>query len=48
MFSIKIAYKGKNILLPKGTDSIKKIEDELLSRFQGDFANGVALSYQGN
>jgi hypothetical protein len=33
MFSIKIAYRGKNILLPKGTDSIKKIEQEMTSRF---------------
>ena len=48
MFTIKIAYKGKNFLLSKGTDSIKKIEQELTSRFPGDFVHGVALSYQGN
>jgi hypothetical protein len=35
MFSIKFAYKGKNIVLPKGTDSIKKIEQEVTSRFPG-------------
>lgn len=46
--SIKIAYKGKNILLPKGTDSIKKIEDELISRFSNEFVYGVGLKYLGN
>ena len=46
--SIKIAYKGKNILLPKGMESIKKIEDELISRFPGDFVFGVSLKYLGN
>ena len=48
MFTIKIAYKGKNILLPKGTDSIKKSEQELASRFAGEFLYGVVLSHQGN
>lgn len=48
MFTIKIAYKGKNILLPKGIDSTGKIESELISRFPGEFPYGAALSYQGN
>lgn len=48
MFAIKIAYKGKNFLLSKGTDSMKKIKEELISRFPGDFvSHGVAISYQG-
>lgn len=48
MFSLKIAYKGKNILLGKGTDSFKKIEQELNSRFPGEFPYGIVLKYQGN
>lgn len=47
MFTIKIAYKGKNFLLSKGTDSMKKIREELTSRFSADFAHGIAISYQG-
>lgn len=48
MFTIKIAYKGKNFLLSKGTDSMKKIKEELTSRFPADFAtHGIAISYQG-
>lgn len=35
MFGLKIAFNGKNIMLGKGMDSLKKIEDELNNRFPG-------------
>ena len=47
MFSIKITYKGKTVLLPKNTDTIKKIEQELTSRFPNQFLYGAILNYQG-
>ncbi len=37
MFSLKVAYKGKNILLGKGVDSLEKICDDVKSRFPGEF-----------
>lgn len=45
MFSIKVAYKGKNIALPRGINSLLKIEDELKNRFPGEFPNGVTFKY---
>jgi hypothetical protein len=33
--SLKISYKGRMTLLPKGVDSLKKIEEEMQSRFKG-------------
>jgi len=35
MLSIKVAYKGKNIALPRGINSLLKIEDEIKNRFPG-------------
>lgn len=35
MFSLKISYKGKNILLGKGISGLQKIDEELAVRFPG-------------
>ena len=35
MFTIKVAFKGKNILLGKGITSFDTIREELEARFSG-------------
>jgi hypothetical protein len=44
--SIKISYKGKNTLLPKGVDSLQKIESEMGNRYKDEFKYGIILKYQ--
>lgn len=48
MFSLKISYKGKNILLGKGISGLQKIDEELAARFPGQFLHGALLKYQDN
>lgn len=46
MLTIKIAFKGKNILLSKGVNSIEKIREELAARFPIEEITRVCFSYK--
>lgn len=47
MFVIKIAFRGKNILLGRGIDSFEKIKSEVETRFPGEVPYGIRVRYQG-
>lgn len=47
MFTIKVAFKGKNILLGKGITSFDAIKNELEARFPGELPFGVIFAYKG-
>ena len=47
MFTIKVAFKGKNILLGKGITSFDTIREELEARFSGQLPFGVIFTYKG-
>lgn len=48
MQTLKISYKGKTFVAPKGTDSLGKIQQELVSRFPGEFIHGALINFNGN
>ena len=46
MFTIKVAYKNKNVLLGKGIKSFDTIRDELSARFPGDQTQEIVFRYK--